>query len=145
MDTMHERRNNHWYECSSVLRQTGRSTYCKFSLTQQESQPPDDSIPAVCIKSGLIIQSTGWTAFSHHQPQHEPQTFIEAMTSGSSSTTWATHEAESTDNGKYIAEAIRSGTALAVSDGSFKYGRGSAVCIMEGKVPGLHQITAMAT
>eukprot|EP00957_Ditylum_brightwellii_P079745 6062938-Ditylum_brightwellii.AAC.1 len=130
---MHERRNNCWYKCYLVHRRAGRSTYHKFRSTQQESQPPDDSIPAVCIKSGLIIQSTGWTAFSHHQPQHEPHTFIEAMTSGSLSTTWATHDAESKDNGEYIAEAIRSGTALAVSDGSLKYGRGAAACIMEGE------------
>eukprot|EP00957_Ditylum_brightwellii_P052219 3959892-Ditylum_brightwellii.AAC.1 len=98
MDTMHERRNNCLYKCYLVHRQAGRSTYHTFRSAQQESQPPDDSIPAVCIKSRPIIQSTGWTAFSHYQPQHEPQTFIEAMTSGSPSTTWATHDAESKDN-----------------------------------------------
>eukprot|EP00957_Ditylum_brightwellii_P129863 9905422-Ditylum_brightwellii.AAC.1 len=37
------------------------------------------------------------------------------------------------------------GTQLAVSDGSFKYGRGAATCILEDQVSGLHQITAMST
>eukprot|EP00957_Ditylum_brightwellii_P070376 5346898-Ditylum_brightwellii.AAC.1 len=44
-----------------------------------------------------------------------------------------------------MAKAIRTGTALAVSDRSFKYGRGAAECIMEDKVSSLHQITATST
>eukprot|EP00957_Ditylum_brightwellii_P086973 6619979-Ditylum_brightwellii.AAC.1 len=46
---------------------------------------------------------------------------------------WATRNAVSIDNGKYVAEAIGKGKAIAVSDGSFKNNRSAAACIIEGK------------
>eukprot|EP00957_Ditylum_brightwellii_P140664 10715139-Ditylum_brightwellii.AAC.1 len=49
-----------------------------------------------------------------------PASFHTAMTSGPDSNCWATHDADVNDNGLYMLEAILSGTAVAVSDGSYK-------------------------
>eukprot|EP00957_Ditylum_brightwellii_P132880 10133269-Ditylum_brightwellii.AAC.2 len=58
---------------------------------------------------------------------------------------WATRNAVSIDNDKYVAEAIGKGEAIAVSDGSFKNNRSTVACIIEGKIPGLNSVSTTAT
>ena len=45
---------------------------------------------------------------------------------------WAVENAVFTDDGTIIAEAIRLGTCIAISDGSFKDGIGTASWVLEG-------------
>jgi hypothetical protein len=45
---------------------------------------------------------------------------------------WAVQDWIATDNGRTIAEAIKSGTAIAVSDGSYKNNFGTAAFVIEG-------------
>jgi len=47
-------------------------------------------------------------------------------------THWATKHTQHQDNGKTVANAIRHGTAVAVSDGSFKMKYGTAAFVIEG-------------
>ena len=49
------------------------------------------------------------------------------------STHWAVRRFDSTDNGAHVARAIRAGTAIALSDGSFKDQFGTSAIIIEAK------------
>eukprot|EP00957_Ditylum_brightwellii_P050535 3832835-Ditylum_brightwellii.AAC.1 len=49
------------------------------------------------------------------------------------------------DDCAYIAKAIRNGTAIAVSDGSYKSPHSAVACIIEGATPNLHSNTAETT
>jgi hypothetical protein len=60
---------------------------------------------------------------------------------------WAIQEITVTDNGLAMANAIKNGTAIAVSDGSYKNGRGTAAFILEisefdktGRIVGVNSI-----
>eukprot|EP00957_Ditylum_brightwellii_P050703 3844216-Ditylum_brightwellii.AAC.1 len=67
------------------------------------------------------------------------------MSSGSADSTWANCDADCSDNGAYVAESIQKGTAICVSDGSYKLGGGAAACIIEGECPLESRISATAT
>jgi len=62
---------------------------------------------------------------------HEPR-LLQECTVGPDRRAWATEAVACDDNGCYIAEAIRQGTAMAVSDGSYKDGISSAAFVIEG-------------
>eukprot|EP00957_Ditylum_brightwellii_P166317 12661643-Ditylum_brightwellii.AAC.1 len=49
------------------------------------------------------------------------------------------------DDSEYIAAAIIDGTAIAVSDGSYKDSWSAAACIIEGVTPNKHSIIATET
>eukprot|EP00957_Ditylum_brightwellii_P035984 2726366-Ditylum_brightwellii.AAC.1 len=61
------------------------------------------------------------------------------------SSNWTTADLDLDDDGEYIAQAIREGNAIAVSDGSFMLGGGAAACIIEGKQFNHHRITSTAS
>eukprot|EP00957_Ditylum_brightwellii_P124864 9518469-Ditylum_brightwellii.AAC.1 len=67
------------------------------------------------------------------------------MQEGSSERTWDTADASCSDEGCNGAEAIWSGTAIAVSDGSYRVNGGAAACLLEGATPYHHRISATAT
>eukprot|EP00957_Ditylum_brightwellii_P189176 14399863-Ditylum_brightwellii.AAC.1 len=67
------------------------------------------------------------------------------MSSSSADSTWATCDADCSDNGACVAESIQKGTAICVSDGSYKLGGGTAACIIEGERPLENRISATAT
>eukprot|EP00957_Ditylum_brightwellii_P154522 11759721-Ditylum_brightwellii.AAC.1 len=46
---------------------------------------------------------------------------------------------------EYIAAVIKDGSAIAVSDGSYKDSQSAAACIIEGFTPNKHPIRATAT
>ena len=45
---------------------------------------------------------------------------------------WAVENCRVDDDGRYVAQAIQDGTAIAVSDGSFKDATGAAAFVLEG-------------
>jgi hypothetical protein len=61
-----------------------------------------------------------------------PNTLREALESGYPDECWATAVSQSSDNGEYITDAIRSSIAIAVSDGSFKDNFGMVAWVVEG-------------
>eukprot|EP00957_Ditylum_brightwellii_P190345 14489473-Ditylum_brightwellii.AAC.1 len=58
---------------------------------------------------------------------------------------WSTPDIVMTDNGEYLAQAIKESKAIAVSDGSYKAGRAIATCTFESEQPFHHCVTASAT
>eukprot|EP00957_Ditylum_brightwellii_P164546 12527655-Ditylum_brightwellii.AAC.1 len=74
-----------------------------------------------------------------------PETLTQLLLQEGSDLTWATSVMHTDDEGRYIADTIQSGKAIAVSDGSYKDSCSAAACVVEGAKPNLHQVTATAT
>jgi hypothetical protein len=53
---------------------------------------------------------------------------------------WALDEIWHTDNGSHVAGAIQQGTALAISDGSYKQDRGTSAFLLQGPLKTEHRI-----
>eukprot|EP00957_Ditylum_brightwellii_P022321 1684813-Ditylum_brightwellii.AAC.1 len=88
---------------------------------------------------------TGWCESVDHNIDSPPTRLIDCLATGGSRKTWATSKVEIDDNREYIAAAIRDGSAIVVSDRSYKDSRSAAACIIEGATPNKHPITATAT
>jgi len=56
------------------------------------------------------------------------------------SCSWAVQHAKSAGHGAAVAQAIRQGVAVAVSDGSLCYTFGTSACVIEGMTPSYHDI-----
>ena len=67
---------------------------------------------------------------------HPPASLNEAIECLPPECRWAVQRFDSSDNGLRIAQALQNGTAIAVSDGSFKDGFGTSAIIIEGSDPG---------
>eukprot|EP00957_Ditylum_brightwellii_P026769 2024962-Ditylum_brightwellii.AAC.1 len=74
----------------------------------------------MCIKTRKYISATGLSEQKSTTPQSNPTTFTDILQQGEANETWATSDVQHDDNAEYLAEAIKAGTAIAVSDGSYK-------------------------
>eukprot|EP00957_Ditylum_brightwellii_P199463 15204843-Ditylum_brightwellii.AAC.1 len=74
-----------------------------------------------------------------------PETLTQLLSQEGSDLTWATSSVHTDDKGSYIAAAIYTGKAIAVSDGPNKDSHSVAACAIEGAKPNLHQVIATAT
>eukprot|EP00957_Ditylum_brightwellii_P200752 15303456-Ditylum_brightwellii.AAC.1 len=88
---------------------------------------------------------TGWCESVDYVEDIPPTRLVKHLTVGGSKKTWATSNVEMDDDGEYIAAAISDGTAIAVSNGSYKDSQSAAACIIEGVTPNKHSIIAKAT
>jgi hypothetical protein len=71
-----------------------------------------------------------------------PATLEEAIAQLPPSSQWAVRRFDSTDNGLHVARAIQAGTAIALSDGSFKDQLGTSALIIEAE-DSTHNIIAV--
>eukprot|EP00957_Ditylum_brightwellii_P061362 4657650-Ditylum_brightwellii.AAC.1 len=69
---------------------------------------------------------TGWCESVDYAEDTPPTSLADCLTVGGSRKTYATSKVEMDNNGEYIAAAISDGTAIAVSDGSYKDSRSAA-------------------
>ena len=105
----------------------GRSTYVKTEQLLRE--PPDGLRIASVMKQGqfIIYQCSGALMNITSDTAQNPviESFEEGRLLRPPLDQWAIQEITVTDDGKAMAQAIRNGTAIAVSDGSYKTGRGN--------------------
>ncbi|MGL5936607.1 MAG: hypothetical protein ACRCZI_13415, partial [Cetobacterium sp.] len=112
---------------------------------QQEKFKDPVAIDSICIPQGLVrasvkvpkrstyvtVTSTGGNVPINPAPP-EPSTLKERIARLPETAKWALQHVTMTDDGKAIAEAIKTQTAVAVSDGGLKMGLGTAAYVIEG-------------
>eukprot|EP00957_Ditylum_brightwellii_P123230 9396042-Ditylum_brightwellii.AAC.1 len=69
---------------------------------------------------------TGWCESVDYDEDSSSARLTNRLSTGGSGKTWATSKVEMDNDGKYIANAIRDGSAIAVSDGSYKDSQSAA-------------------
>jgi len=105
----------------------------RFSLDGPTlDSPPPTSVRVSIRVTGrtLRLLTEGLVAPQVGRPP--PATLCEALEFLPRSCHWAVQHAEITDEGRAIAAAIRSGAAVAVSDGSLRYTLGTSAFVIEG-------------
>eukprot|EP00957_Ditylum_brightwellii_P174540 13289925-Ditylum_brightwellii.AAC.1 len=63
---------------------------------------------------------TGWCESVDYDEDSSPTRLTDRLSTRGSGKTWATSKVEMDNDGEYIVAAIRDGSAIAVSDGSYK-------------------------
>jgi hypothetical protein len=79
----------------------------------------------------ITVTSTG-ESINKENVEETPETLQERIEKLPTATKWALQHMEISDNGVAIADAIRRGSAIAVSDGGLKFGLGTAAFVLEG-------------
>ena len=119
----------------AIGRATTRFSVCRFnSLEAQEVENiPMSALPATIERSRSVIIVTGYAEVARSEVGMD-QTLAEYISCNLHvNARWAVENFLSTDNGKYVADAIVNGTCIAVSDGSFKDNSGTAAWSIWGE------------
>jgi hypothetical protein len=96
----------------------------------------DDSGRTVISRSGQLLFSFGSTRDEWRDlPATASTTFAAYLKTLPKDAQWALRDINLTDDGLTIAQAIRIGTAIGISDGSFKYGFDTASWVLEVPSP----------
>jgi hypothetical protein len=130
---VYERRVTDWgvYRFLATQRNGRHKTFVYSN--DSSDRPPDLQRATIIRRNPSRILCTGWSKEKSKQSVEINTTLEDAIESLPSSQQWAFQHFKCTDNGLTIAEAIRQGTAIAVSDGSFKNELGTAAFVIEGK------------
>jgi hypothetical protein len=100
------------------------------------SDLPDDLRRTVISRSGQLIFAFGSARDEWRDlPATVPTTFAAFLKTLPKDAQWALRDVNLTDDGLTIAQAIRDGTAIGISDGSFKDGFGTVSWMLEGSSP----------
>jgi hypothetical protein len=102
------------------------------------SDLPDDLRRNVISRSGKLILIFVFESGRDEWrdlPATVPTTFVEYLKTLPKDDQWALRDIHLTDDGHTIAQAGRDGTAIGISDGSFKDGFGTASWALEGSLP----------
>jgi hypothetical protein len=112
---------NEWQFCINHPRRQ-RNQVLKNQIFQiSNSDLPDDLRRTVISRSGQLTFAFGSARDELRDlPATEPTTFVDSLKTHPQDAQWALRDIKLTDNGRIIAQAIRDGTAIAVSNGSFK-------------------------
>ena len=114
----------------------------------QTEQETTDSPPPDCCRASVYRRSQNSPQFvlrnyGHHEPPPPPapppSSLNEVLQQLPEDAHWAVQRCSFTDDGLYLALAIQSGEAIAVSDGSLKDEFGTAAFVLEG-LTNLHRI-----
>jgi hypothetical protein len=155
-DIMYAKEGMIWREYTQYTRhlsrtspRQGRSKYSK--TTQLARVTPAGLRLASVVKQGHLIIYQGAGSLmtrKRAKPQAVVESFEQVRQRRPSLDKWAIQEIIVTDEGEAMAQAIKNGTAIAVSDGSYKDGRGTAAFILEisdnfdekGRIVGVNSI-----
>jgi hypothetical protein len=95
--------------------------------------PPPDLIHAsVTVYPEWVVRVSTMDILPRPTAAASPRTVQDIRTRRHTSFSWAITELSVEDDGSIIAQALRDGTAIAVSDGSYKHGQGTSAFIIEG-------------
>jgi hypothetical protein len=95
-----------------------------------------------------ILQLTGYSDLETNYDesnQLSTGTLESRISNGDEGWRWAVERFAVTDGGRTLAEAIRQGQAIAVSDGSYKDDFGTAAYVLEGKTAANRIVCALAS
>eukprot|EP00957_Ditylum_brightwellii_P065056 4934651-Ditylum_brightwellii.AAC.2 len=102
---------------------------------------PPDASPTICVGNSHKLRGTGYAPqVSLPPPPTPPKSLIEQCNRSPTSMQWAISNITTTNEGKYVAQAIRDGTAIAVSDGSAKDQHSAAAFALEGAKYGKNRV-----
>jgi hypothetical protein len=95
------------------------------------------SSPTMSIHKALIQKHDTYLVCLSHGPFTKqcstlPHTLWTEISALPPSAAWSISSCTATDDGEEIAEAIKAGTTIAVSDGSFQDGKGTSAWVIEG-------------
>jgi hypothetical protein len=130
-DRLYERVLGTWNVYSMEGGRTQR-TNKRFLLQGTTDTIPDYSLRATVFPldpGRYVLSNYGWDAIP--AAIDNPTSLAAAISQLPLECRWAVQRFDAPDNGMCIALAIQQGTAIAVSDGSFKDGRGTAAIIIE--------------
>lgn len=122
----------------SLIRPTTRRFHPDLPVTR----PPEDALPCICTKQVDGLQFMGWAPTLPARQELRPTTLIPHSAELAPEVKWALDDISSIDGAEYVAQAIEAGTAIAVSDGSFKTGVATAACCIEGEAYGFCRVSA---
>jgi hypothetical protein len=109
----------------------------RFILIGNSNDAPSHQLCATVFPlhpGRFILSNFGWDATP--ATTNPPTSLCEAIKRLPPECRWAVQRFNSSDNGLCIAQAIQNGTAIALSDGSFKDGFGTSAIIIEATDPG---------
>ena len=117
----------------------GAFQYSKTDATV--AAPPDNGLWASAWrKCDDLLTLSGSAAALEPTAATPPSSFLERLETTASNIRWAVENCRVDDDGSYVAQAIRDGTAIAVSDGSFKDAIGAAGFVLEGHKYAKHRV-----
>ena len=97
------------------------------------SSVPVDAEPCVVVLKGDFLYMTGSSpVVPAPSPTPTPTSVIQELSQLPSSATWAVRDLEVEGDLSLMVSSLASGAVLAVSDGSFRDGRGTAAWVLEG-------------
>ena len=135
-----EERMYHRKEDSSVVYYpktaglSSRRAVLRFRNPLPAAEIPPTALPATVTLQRTQINLTGYAETTiPSQEQHLPQSLAEHIaTTIHKDARWAVAEFVANDNGNIIADSIRQGSCVAISDGSFKNSYGTACWSLQG-------------
>ena len=133
-DTVWERQGLGWNQWRSATRASARSSRRRWTLQQvgQPSRPRDCRLTVTCQRGNdAAVWTTGSAATLPPAVRPTPSGLIQRLQRGPQSRVWATTKCITDDDGSGFARALANGTAIAVSDGSYKDLFGTAASILQ--------------
>lgn len=121
-----------WYYPKLVAR-ASRSAVLRFTSKFTGKVIPSTAERATVTQARSTIYLQGYAATVPEVHQSPTKSLHQVLADLPSSAQWAVQQVRCSDNGAKIVEAIRNGTCIAVSDGSFKDEYGTAAWVLEGR------------
>ena len=127
-DTVYEQRDTDWI---SYSRQPSAGNYAQYAQPQPSAPPDINTLCPVSVNklnAGIRVTSAGSVTTT---PIMQPNSLQGLIRKEGSDANWAVKHLQCSDNGANIAQAIRDGSLIVVSDGSLKQGLGTSAFILE--------------
>ena len=131
-DRLYQKQDDTWIVRQRTSSTTPTARY--FQPTLSPPPPPDAQCQPVSVRihaSHITVVTSG--AVETHPARRPPRTLQQAIEREPITANWAVKSLHVSDNGSYVAEAIKNHTALAVSDGSLKMDLGTSAFIIVGE------------
>lgn len=124
-----------WEYMAKAPIQSGRLALAKFLERTPSANPPAPLFRATVEQHRCYTCLTGFSATPETPivPSRGAESLQSMIQDLDPNTSWAVQGFLASDNGLTIAEALKAGTAIAVSDGSYKEGVATASWVLEGR------------
>ena len=140
-DRLYQRNGTSWNPWAPVNRTSQRSTYRRWTPREGTTAalPGDAKRTKISSFAEQSVWTSGWANSTTRlsDPRDNQATpdanLLQRMRSGPRSRRWATENCILEDNGEKLADGIRKGSAVAISDGSFKDELATAASILLGE------------
>ena len=133
-DRLYQQDETGWSYYPKIAGRPSRSSLAKFRDKYPCDTPTCPLYRASIDRHGTIttVLSVATAPRTTVVSPTQPSTLQEAISQLPPSAKWAVQNCQIQDNGDTIADALRNGTAIGVSDGSYKLNFGTASWVLEG-------------